>query len=380
MDLRITSISFDDFRNYERLRMAGLGDITVFVGRNAVGKTNVLEGIQLCTALSSFRKPLVNQLIREGAHRARVSLGLEDGNRLLETSLLLEDGKRSYFLNGKKKSVGDLKGLVPAVVFAPDHLDLAKKSSSVKRGALDDLGSQLSPSYHVVRRDYEKVVRYKNRLLKEEASRSLIESIDETLLTCAFQLSLYRTALFDRISAHIERIYGSISDGAERFSATYEPSWGALPEKEIASRDALRERIASCLRERSAEERVRRRSLVGPHADTISFQLDGRDAANFASQGQQRSIVLARKMAEVALVEETLGQHPVLLLDDVMSELDEHRRTALLSVVGDCVQTFVTTTTLSYFDGEFLSRARVVEIANEENLSSLQHSLPLAGD
>ena len=366
MDLRITSISFDDFRNYERLRMAGLGDITVFVGRNAVGKTNVLEGIQLCTALSSFRK----------AHRARVSLGLEDGNRLLKTSLLLEDGKRSYFLNGKKKSVGDLKGLVPAVVFAPDHLDLAKKSSSVKRGALDDLGSQLSPSYHVVRRDYEKVVRYKNRLLKEEASRSLIESIDETLLTCAFQLSLYRTALFDRISAHVERIYGSISDGAERFSATYEPSWGALPEGETASRDALRERIASCLRERSAEERARRKSLVGPHADTISFQLDGRDASNFASQGQQRSIVLAWKMAEVALVEETLGQHPVLLLDDVMSELDAHRRTALLSVVGDCVQTFVTTTTLSYFDGEFLSRARVVEIANEENLSSLQHSLP----
>lgn len=81
-------------------------------------------------------------------------------------------------------------------------------------------------------------------------------------------------------------------------------------------------------------------------------------------------------MAEVALVEETLGQHPVLLLDDVMSELDAHRRTALLSVVGDCVQTFVTTTTLSYFDGEFLSRARVVEIASEENLSSLQHSLP----
>lgn len=362
MDLRIASISFDDFRNYTHLRMTGLGDVTVLVGRNAVGKTNVLEGIQLCTSLSSFRKPLVNQLIREGTQRARVALGFEGGNRLLETSLMLEDGKKSYFLNGKKKAVGDLKGLLPAVVFAPDHLDLAKKSSSVKRAALDDLGSQLSLSYHVVRRDYEKVVRYKNRLLKDEASLSLIESIDETLLTCASQLAMYRLALFDRISTRIERVYGSIADGSECFSAAYSPSWGALPERGSASRDDLREQMAACLRERSTEERKRRKSLMGPHADTISFQLAGKDVSDFASQGQQRSIVLAWKMAEVALVEETLGQYPVLLLDDVMSELDAHRRAALLGVVGDCVQTFVTTTTLSYFNEEFLSRAQVVEL------------------
>ena len=127
-------------------------------------------------------------------------------------------------------------------------------------------------------------------------------------------------------------------------------------------RDEARAALAEAIERRRAEERARRRALVGPHADKVEFFVDGRDASVYASQGQQRSIVLALKLAEVAVIEDVLGSRPVLLLDDVMSELDEHRRRMFLEHVKQDTQTFITTTNLSYFDDELLGRARVVTL------------------
>ena len=180
--LQIESITFTDFRNYERLVLDGLGKLTIFIGDNAVGKTNILEGIQLLTSAASFRHPQIMQLIREGAASSSISCLISDGNRHLETVLSLEPGKRRYRVNGKAKGVVDVRGNLPSVMFTPDDLALAKKSSGVKRDALDDLGMQLTRNYYIVRRDYEKTVRYKNRLLKDEVPRDLIESIPIVVL------------------------------------------------------------------------------------------------------------------------------------------------------------------------------------------------------
>lgn len=365
--MQVESLSFADFRNYETFSLEGIGDLTIFIGPNAVGKTNILEGIQLLTSGQSFRHPQVSQLIREGALSARISMESGDGSRRLSTALALEPGKKRFTVNGKAKSAADVRGLLPSVMFTPDDLQLVKKSSSVKRDALDDLGMQLARSYYIVRRDYEKTVRYKNRLLKDEVSRPLLESINDTLLTCGTQLYCYRTALFDRLIVHVARAYSDIARDGEAFSADYVPSWvkvsGSAPAgAPVRSRDEARQVLGDHLQRYLEEERFRRRALIGPHNDQVTFALAGRDASAFASQGQQRSIVLAWKLAEVEMTREVLGTSPVLLLDDVLSELDGSRREMLVRFVTEDVQTFVTATDLDGFSGELVERARVVRL------------------
>ncbi len=381
MNLHITDISLSDFRNYERFALSDVGELTVFTGRNGVGKTNVLEAVQLLTSGVSFRHPQIGQLIREGATRARVEIEATDGNRHLATSLALEPGKKRYSVNGKAKSTADVRGTLPSVMFTPDDLQLAKKSSSVKRTALDELGSQLARNYHVVLGDYEKTLRYKNRLLKDEAPADLIAAIDETLVTCGSQLFCYRSALFSRVLPLVREFYQEISDGGEVFSATYLPSWDHLAGMEASAtseglagatlslrengapdRDQVRDLLFENLQRYGALEAQRHRSLVGPHNDKISFALARRDASAFASQGQQRSIVLAWKLAEVELVRQTLGTNPVLLLDDVLSELDATRREALVRFADDDIQTFITATDLDGFNPALLDRACVVAL------------------
>ena len=403
MTLRIDRISFRDFRSYERLELSELGALTVLHGPNAAGKTNIVEGIQLLTAQGSFRHPTVSQLVRMGAPAAHIEAHATDGSRDLTLALALAEGKKRFELNGKPKKAVDLKGVVPSVTFTPDDLTLAKGPHAGRRAALDTLGSQLSRNHYLIRRDYEKVLRHKNALLKDEAPAALLQSVNDMVITCGAQLVCYRAALFERVAAAMRRHYAQIAEG-EQLGAVYEPSWAvsretcrlqgsgvsretpsvgapaaagvaavpvadaATPAPAALTRDAARKALAAALEERFAEERARRRALVGPHADHVTFTIDGRDAGLFASQGQQRSIVLAFKLAEAAVVEDVIGQKPVLLLDDVMSELDAHRRRALVSFILRDIQTFITTANLDYFDRDLLAAARVVRLPLETAL------------
>ena len=179
---------------------------------------------------------------------------------------------------------------------------------AVRRAAVDALGSQLSANHYLIRRDYEKVLRHKNRLLKDEAPASLVAALDETLVMCGAQLACYRAALFEKLSERMASYYAEIADGRERLRACYVPSWEAhdpaAPATFSFGRDDARMALASALAARGGEERARRRALVGPHADRIEFFIDGRNVSSFASQGQQRSVVLAFKLAEAALVQD----------------------------------------------------------------------------
>ena len=372
--MRITSLSFKQFRNYDDLQLADLSDLVVFCGPNAIGKTNILEGICLLTAATSFRHPQISQLVKTGCASSRIQATMSDGNRLVQTALLLEPGKKRYHVNGKAKTAQEVRGTLPAISFIPDDLELAKKSSSIKRTALDDLGMQLTRHYDVVRKDYEKALRYKNRLLKDDVTGTLLDAINETLLEVATQLYCYRRTLFQRILPLVQQNYELLSGSSEQFGAAYTPSWLRLQERypRLSSFDAQtaeymeKNDVRTCLSQAiecfGEEESRARRALVGPHNDQIQFFLDENDASTYASQGQQRSIVLAWKLSEVEMVKRTLGMNPVLLLDDVMSELDEKRREMLVKAVGSTVQTFVTTTDLSSFNTDLLSRAQVINL------------------
>ena len=378
MGLRLQKVTFHNFRSWRSLSLDGLGPLTVFDGANAAGKTNVIEGIQLLCALSSFRHPTSAQAISWGETQAHLESRLVDEGRLLDVSLDIAESGRTWRLNGKVRRAMELRGLLPAVCFTPDDLELAKGSNGVKRTALDDMGSQISRNYHAVRKDYEKMLKQKNRLLKEHASFAYRASVDDVLVAVGAQLSAKRAELAARLRPYVQDYYRALSGLRETIDVSYVPSWEqwdeASPRDGLFSLEDAREKLSAIITKGTAREEERGRALWGPHADMIAFFIEGRNAASFASQGQQRSLVLAFKLAEVALLKEMTGQQPVLLLDDVMSELDEGRRNALVEFIEGDIQTFITTTNLGYFSGRLLGRARVVELEKEGTVSYLKEA------
>lgn len=370
-ELRIRSLRFENFRSYERFELDDIGGLTVFVGPNASGKSNAVEGIQLLTAFGSFRGAKSRELIRWGAEGASLRARVASASRDLDVRHILQPGRRSCLLNGKRKSVQDMQGVLPSVAFSPDDLALVKGAQAYRRSALDLIGCQLSRGHRTLKRDYERIVRHKNALLRDGADRLLMESVDFMMQRPAVQLYLYRDALFRNLSARIAEAYGAITGGGERVEMGYVPSWEDEATKQAASwapmdlrydKERAAEAFERALGARRAEELARKRACVGPHADRIELFIDGRNAGMYASQGQQRSLVLAWKIAEVGLVREMTGISPVLLLDDVMSELDAHRRHALVGLLRKDIQTFITTTETAFFEDDIMERARVVAL------------------
>lgn len=372
MDLRIKEIRFQDFRNYPAFGLPNVGDLTIFIGPNAIGKTNVMEGIQLLTAYGSFRNPRGQELVRWGADFARIEARIVSDARDLSVATVIQPGSRTHTLNGKRKTVQELQGLLPSVTFSPDDLVLIKGAQSNKRAALDLLGCQLSKNHRIIKGDYEKIVRHKNVLLRDGASPLLVDALNDMLIPAAAQLYRYRLALVRNLVRRMAEAYGEITGGAEVVDASYIPSWATDTEKAFAQdapadfpgeKDEVPVLLERALLERRAEEIARGRSVVGPHADRLEFFIGGRNAARFASQGQQRSLVLAWKIAEVGLVRELMGVKPVLLLDDVMSELDASRRHALVELLRQDIQTFMTTTDAAFFEKDIVSRADVYDLS-----------------
>jgi DNA replication and repair protein RecF len=360
VSLRITRLQLTDFRSYSTFELQPNHALTILVGRNATGKTNIIEAVELLTAAESFRRPAWADVVRWGADEARLELQAEGNSRILDVVMYATSaGRRSYQVNGKvRRRVSEVAGILPCVVFTPDDLRMVKDSAERRRAAVDGVGDQLSPAYRAARVNYERILKHRNRLLRDQTrDDAMIDVWTSQLVETGVAFGSHRKRLFDRLTEKMSDVYRILSDG-ESLRARYLPSWmtGTSGIEDVAQ--AMTEALAR----RKAEEYARGTTVVGPHRDEIVFEIDGRDARSFSSQGQQRTIALAWKLAEVSVMTEIAGQPPVLLLDDVMSELDERRRHSLTRFVGEAAQTFVTTTNLGYFDHDLVSRAKVVDL------------------
>lgn len=360
MGISAAELTVSTYRSFEDFTLDLAPGITILVGRNAVGKTNLVEALQLLTAGTSFRRPSPAELVRDGSDSARAELRLEGEGRVLDMGLEVVDGRRSFTRNGKRVRAAGIRGVLPSVLFCPDDLDMVKRSARMRRDALDAFGVQLNAQYAQLISVYERTVEQRNNLLKDSPAPDLLAVWDESLAQCGARLLMHRTALLERVRAHFVEAYRAIAPHEEP-DVRYVPSIGELP----AERDEVIRRYACALEAARPDELRRGLTLVGPHRDEILFTIDGRAARDFGSQGQQRSIVLAWKIAEVKVTRDILGRYPLLLLDDVMSELDAARREAIMGFVADEIQTVVTTTNLGYFSQDVLSRAKVVHIGDE---------------
>lgn len=364
MTMYARDLSVARYRSFDSYRLALSDGVTVLAGPNAAGKTNLIEALQLLTSGASFRHPTAAELVHDGAGSCKVELRLEGDGRVLDMELSVEDGKRSFSRNGKRCAASGVRGVLPSVLFCPDHLDMVKRGAIERRTALDDFGVQLSARYADLASAYGHCVSQRNALLKETwCCREMLGAWNESLARAGSALLVHRLALLDRLSGHVCDAYGRVASG-EPAGVSYVSTLGDLPH--IEDRGELRgwayEHMLSALEERADEEIRRGVTLVGPHRDEIEFSVAGRSARSFASQGQQRTLVLAWKVAEVAVARDILGTAPLLLLDDVMSELDAGRRGAFLQLIGDDIQTVITTTNLGYFTDDLLDRAKVVSM------------------
>lgn len=364
MTMYARDLSVARYRSFDSYRLALSDGVTVLAGPNAAGKTNLIEALQLLTSGASFRHPTAAELVHDGAGSCKVELRLEGDGRVLDMGLSVEDGKRSFSRNGKRCTASGVRGVLPSVLFCPDHLDMVKRGAIERRTALDDFGVQLSARYADLASAYGRCVSQRNALLKETwCCREMLGAWNESLSRAGSALLVHRLALLDRLSGHVCDAYGRVASG-ESAGVSYVSTLGDLPR--IEDRAELRgwayEHMLSALDDRADEEIRRGVTLVGPHRDEIEFSVAGRSARSFASQGQQRTLVLAWKVAEVAVARDILGTAPLLLLDDVMSELDAGRRGAFLQLIGDDIQTVITTTNLGYFTDDLLDRAKVVSM------------------
>ena len=362
MTLVVTQFEARGFRSYVDFKLTLDPQLTLLVGPNAVGKTNIIEALQLLSAGESFRRPQWPEVVSWGKERAFIRLHAEGEGRVLDIEMNVgQSGKREYRVNGKTRHrVSEVAGTLPCVLFTPEDLRIVKDSAEKRRVAIDSLGVQLSSSYRSIKTEYERILRQRNSLLRDHpVNEEVLKILTEKIVDVGSTFMAARVRLFDRLNQRMSELYANLS-GGECLESRYMPSWGETGEA-FLERD-IRNHLVMTANERAGQEDSRRTTLFGPHKDDLVFHIEGREARAYSSQGQQRTVTLAWKLAEVGVVKDISGQPPLLLLDDVMSELDESRRHSLAVFVGGAAQTVITTTNIGYFDQQLVKRASVVTL------------------
>lgn len=333
----IKSFTAKNFRNIESSKIFFDKGINVLLGKNAQGKTNAVEGIYVFARGRSFRHGDDKDLVRMGEDGFYISIEYEskDGEGTLEYSFFGRERRRKK--NGYRvRSAGEMIGSFKAVLFCPDDLDLVKGGPDMRREFLNVAISQCYPSYISVYSNYKKALENRNALLKN-ASKGLyfdeneLLAWSELLAEYASYIYLQRKEYIKKLEVYAKGFMNDISGGNESLEMKYQTD---IPE-ELSERDAVREEYRKIFSESIMRERFAGTTLFGPHREDIVISINGMDSRSYASQGQQRSIVLALKMAEGEVSREIFSEYPVFLFDDVLSELDEKRQSFVLSGIKD---------------------------------------------
>ena len=342
--MRVEQLSLTDFRSYRSLDLALPPGLTAIVGANGQGKTNVLEAVAWLATLSSFRGVGTEALVRSGAAAAIVRAQVVDDGPTgtpLRASIEAElpvTGRNRVLVNRQRlPRARDLLGHFRVTVFAPDDLSFVKGGPASRRALLDDALVSLDPRFDRSRADYDRVLRHRNALLKQAGGRltaevaSTLDVWDAKLITTGEQLGAARARLLDDLGLTLQAAYMSLAPVTAEVRADYDAPW-------------REQGLAAAIAAGRREEVRRGVTLAGPHRDDIVLSIDGLAARTHRSQGEQRSLALALRLAIHRHVEATTGSTPVLLLDDVFSELDAARSAALLRSLP-AVQTLLTSAT-----------------------------------
>lgn len=338
--MKIINHSSVNFRNIESAYFEPCDEMNIIFGENGQGKTNIIESIWMMTGFYSFRERKNSKLISHDKSEATIETNFYSNGRQ-QNALLKINQKKELTLNGvKEESPRALMGSFYSVVFSPTTLGIVQSGPSERRKLLDVALTIMKPNYALIMSKYIRVIENRNALLKKLGDRSFEREDyflpwDEELIKLGSKIIKYRSDYTGLLSEKASEIYSEISSGREKFSFYYDYSCENMSEEEISVK------LRSDLEKSRETDKKRLYTGCGPHTHDLIFNLDGRDAKSFGSQGQQRTCALSVKLAEAEMEEKITGESPVILLDDVMSELDENRQTFILNFLNN-KQVFIT--------------------------------------
>ncbi|VXD15136.1 DNA replication and repair protein RecF [Planktothrix serta PCC 8927] len=364
------------FRNYSDQKVLFEAPKTILLGNNAQGKSNLLEAVELLSTLKSHRVSRDRDLIFDLQPTAQVSATLKRDVGTLDLAITLRSqGGRTVYLNGQSlRRQLDFLSVLNVVQFSSLDLELVRGGPEHRRNWLDRLLVQLEPIYAYILQQYNQVLRQRNALLKqikqnseemETQKQAELQLWDTQLAVAGTRVLRRRDRVLERLIPLAQAWHQSISGSTELLEIIYQPnvnlglqnqSLSTAPPEQI--QQAFFDKIIT----RAIAEQKQGISLVGPHRDDVMFTINQTIARNYGSSGQQRTLVLALKLAELQLIEEVVGEPPLLLLDDVLAELDLLRQNQLLDAIGDRFQTLITSTHLGAFDTQWLKHTQILNV------------------
>ena len=352
-----------NYRNYNVLDISLGPHVNVFMGDNAQGKTNILEGIYYCAFARSHRTSKDRELINWNSDNAllSVTVGRERLDKRIDISIL-KDGKKAIQINKIKiKKIGELFGNFNVVMFSPEDLKIIKDSPGVRRKFIDMELCQLNPKYYYNLVQYNKVLNERNSILRNKnINKDILDVYDMQLVEFGYNIIIDRLEYIKKLNKYSTKIHSDITSGKEKIEFKYIST--------IKDLENIKENFHSLLEKNRSRDCERGITSIGPHRDDFTVLINDIDTKSYGSQGQQRTAVLTIKFSSLKIIKELTGEHPVLLLDDVLSELDFSRKRYILSTIGD-IQTIITCTGIEDLYEYLDDKSKVFKVKDGEILN-----------
>lgn len=340
----LSNLKLSDFRSYDYLDLDLKKGINVIKGKNAQGKTNIIEAVYYFSTLKSHRFVNDRELIKENKEKAIVRAEFFSKRENSIKYVINKGSKRELYKNNVEIQRSDFLGAFNSVLFSPEDLNLIKGDKEERRKFIDTDILQIRPNYYNIIRKYNNILLNRNKILKETKNKEndeiLFDVYTKNLVKYGSEVCLYRSLYIERLKETAKKIYKEISNDKRELEIKYKTSFEI---ENCEDKKEIFEKFQKETQKAKEEEFLRRTTVVGPHRDDIEFLLDKKNAKIYASQGQQRTIILSLKLSELLFIKECTGENPILLLDDILSELDKERQEKLFKYVKD-FQTIITVT------------------------------------
>ena len=363
--MKLTNLQLQNFRNYESVQLEFTDGVHVFIGENAQGKTNLMESIYALAMTKSHRTTNDKELIGWNKEFATIKGTVE--KTATKTNLELQFSKKGKIAKVnylEQKRLSSYLGNLNVILFAPENLTLVKGSPQNRRKFVDMELGQMSSLYLYDLVEYNRVLKQRNTYLKQLAIKKkqpdeYLDVLSEMLSELASKIVFHRLDFMKQLEALAIPIHDQLSLGREKFSVSYQAT---IPLEDGLTPSQMKEIYIDQFKKNQTREADQATTLIGPHRDDLIFYLNEIPVQTYGSQGQQRSTVLSLKLAEIELMKLSTGEYPILLLDDVLSELDDDRQTHLIKAIENKVQTFITTTSLDGIKQQFINEPVVIPI------------------
>ena len=363
--MKLTNLQLQNFRNYESVQLEFTDGVHVFIGENAQGKTNLMESIYALAMTKSHRTTNDKELIGWNKEFATIKGTVE--KTTTKTNLELQFSKKGKIAKVnylEQKRLSSYLGNLNVILFAPENLTLVKGSPQNRRKFVDMELGQMSSLYLYDLVEYNRVLKQRNTYLKQLAIKKkqpdeYLDVLSEMLSELASKIVFHRLDFMKQLEALAIPIHDQLSLGREKFSVSYQAT---IPLEDGLTPSQMKEIYMNQFKKNQTREADQATTLIGPHRDDLIFYLNEVPVQTYGSQGQQRSTVLSLKLAEIELMKLSTDEYPLLLLDDVLSELDDDRQTHLIKAIENKVQTFITTTSLDGIKQQFINEPVVIPI------------------